>query len=490
MKSKKLISFLCAAAMTVSSFAGLAITASAAPTEEWSNNFNATAVGDIARNNTGDSSLNENTDRIPGLAFLACTRDGGDAGQYTDTAGTVHDTGAVFSIVEKSTGDNYLHLSYPMFGDYEAAGKGRWGYVNFTDGTDAATAKTYTATADTDYVFDFDLKLTDGMAQGDSTDRNKCNPVLRLGTFANNAATAIKIDKDAAQIGNDWVHARVVVTNSGSKLYIDKTEVTSAAASNVKAVSTIGLYSSNGQESISPPHDVGGASLNPDTPSNSPIADIDNLVIYSAPAGETTGESTAPGAKDQEGGATPPPVATEAPIPAAPVLTVPEGAEPQVTFDFEKYNISNSYYMQADEQNITDIEGMNIHFGSKAESSTRAEIVKTDGGNAFQLASGRFCTGARGPRVSFTNPMEVNDNYTVIGFAFKLSAMKNHAEDAKPRLYLIKDAQQTGDDGAGGYRNIAAVLTAVPGEKIERNPGEDKVDVISKEVTADEWHLM
>ena len=40
MKSKKLISLLCAAAMTASSFASLAVTASAADTVLYSNNFN------------------------------------------------------------------------------------------------------------------------------------------------------------------------------------------------------------------------------------------------------------------------------------------------------------------------------------------------------------------------------------------------------------------------------------------------------------------
>ncbi len=286
-KTKKILALITALSVSTSAFASFATVASAENTELWKNSFDDLEAGVFLAG--VDVGAETDSETIPGLTFTTGTRGSGDRGVYTDTNGDTVYSGSHYAVEEKAAGDNCLHLGFPHFGDFST--NGRWAYVDF--------AETYAATETTDIVMDFDLKLKDGIVVGvtDETNANQTNPVLRIGSFDATAktATAIEINKDALGIGDEWVDARIVTSATGSKLYINGVEAEAAANAAVTSITQIGLYSSDAASNVSPPLDVQGDSINADTPTKTPSVDIDNFVIYSATAGETTGTSEAPG---------------------------------------------------------------------------------------------------------------------------------------------------------------------------------------------------
>lgn len=491
MKSKKLISLLCAAAMSASAFAGLTVTASAATTDDilWSDTFNNQATGVIA---DGTKSQITKDDYVNGLTFVTTNRSGGDRGGYTANDNTYIYNGSYYSIKDDKTDttDKYLHLSFPVFGDYEM--NGRWAHVDLGEGYEATDAE--------DVVMDFDLKLNDGLTEGEKSTQN---PVLRIGSFADNTATAVKIDKSANNLGDDWVHARIIVSKAnGAKLYIGGQEVTSAANANVKALNSIGLYSADGKSNCgdamadivgNTAYDKDGTKGDPEKLTQTPTVDLDNVIIYNETAGVATGTSEAPGAQNQEGGATPEPDQEEELIPASPVLVAPSGVTGLQSYTFD--NIANKKLTLGTEatDDTTTVPGLKIHIGNRDKGGTvdtYAAVTPIAQGKALQLASNKYGTAGRAPRINFTTglPVSLADNKsTAVTFNVYLSAAEGHEEDATPRLFFMKDDTQEGKDSAGAYRNIAAVLTTVEGETIYRG-GDTSSDQISAYVTPNEWH--
>lgn len=496
MKSKKLISFLCAAAMTASTFASLAVTASAATEADilWSDTFNNAAAGVIADGTTSQQTV---ADYVKGLTFVTVNRGSGDKASYTDSNGNYVLSGSYYAVMgdKADTADKYLRMSFPHFGDFGS--NGRWAHVDLGSG--------YAATADKDVVMDFDLKITDGLNKGEKSEKT---PTLRIGSFDATAktATAVEIDKAKYSIGDDWVDARIIVSNStGAKLYIDGTEVAGAANANVKTLDTIGLYSTDptqcGDGAMA---DLVGNSqyddgtLNDATkPTKSAIADIDNVIIYNEAAGVATGTSAAPGAKDQEGGATPKPVATETPIGTAPTLAI--STEKFIDKNsIEVYNFDDlkpvKWSLGTADQDVAAIDGLNIHIGSREKGgsvSTFASIAKGDSDNVLQMQAGQYAHAGRAPRLNVKTSMAeafAAGKTLAMSFAVKLSVPLEYKDnaDAKPRLYFMKNADQAGDDGTGAYNKVAAVLTTVEGEEIKRGD----TDVISAYITPDEWHYV
>lgn len=490
MKSKKLISFLCAAAMTTSAFAGLTV-ASAADTALWSDDFNKQTAGLILDGTYVDGSTDagQNGTVVPGLTFFTTNRNRGDAGVYINDADETVYTGSYYSIEQRDKGDQSLHLSYPIFGDY---GKnGRWGHVDFKEA--------YTADETKDIVMDFDLKMTDGMIQGVTDEDNAVltNPIFRVGAFDPNSKSSecVAISKDDAGIGDDWVHARIIVTNSGAKAYINGTEVASAANASVKKLESIGLYFSEDSSAgnITPPLDAKGDWLKAEIPTKSPAVDIDNVVIYSTDAGAATATSAAPKAESQTPGGDVQPWPTPEVIPDAPTLAAPASAEEDSIelYDFE--DAKGSWYIQDDEQNIEDISGLNIHLGGRkgGEASSFAEIKNSETGKILLLQAGKFSHAGRGPLLSVKTSMAdaLAEGKTIaMSFAVKLSKPKGLETGAIPRLYFLKSDRKAGDDGNGAYNQIAAVLTTDIDEEIHRS--DENSDIISVYTTPDEWHYV
>lgn len=497
MKSKKLISLLCAAAMTTSAFAGMVTTASAATEADilWSDTFNGAAAGVIA---DGTNSQQTVDDYVNGLTFVTTNRGSGDKASYTDSEGNYVLSGSYYSVMDDKAdaSDKYLRMSFPHFGDFGQ--NGRWAHVDLGSG--------YAATADKDVVMDFDLKITDGLNKGEKSEKT---PTLRIGSFDPDAktATAVEIDKAKYSIGDDWVHARIIVSNSnGAKLYIGGTEVAGAANTAVKTLNSIGLYSTDptqcGDGAMTDL--VGNSSYDDGTlndaskPTKSAIADIDNVIIYNEAAGVATGTSDAPGAKDQEGGATPKPVATAVPIGTAPTLAI--STEKFIDkASIEVYNFDDlkpvKWSLGTEEQNVEAIDGLNIHIGARSNGgsvSTFAGIAKGDSDNVLQMQAGQYAHAGRAPRLNVKTSMAdafADGKTLAMSMAVKLSVPLEYKDnpDAKPRLYFMKNENQAGEDGAGAYNTVAAVLTTVEDEEITR---EGSTDVISTYITPDEWHYV
>lgn len=495
MKSKKLISFLCAAAMTTSAFAGLTVASAATEADIlWSDTFNGAAAGVIA---DGTNSQQTVDDYVKGLTFVTTNRGSGDKASYTDSEGNYVLSGSYYAVMDDKAdkADKYLRMSFPHFGDFGQ--NGRWAHVDLGSG--------YAATADKDVVMDFDLKFTEGLNKGEKSEKT---PTLRIGSFDADSkeATAVEIDKAKYSIGDDWVDARIIVSNStGAKLYINGTEVAGATNAAVKALNAIGLYSTDptqcGDGAMADL--VGNATYDDGTlndatkPTKSAIADVDNVIIYNEAAGVATGTSQAPGAKDQEGGATPKPVETETPIGTAPTLAI--STEKFIDKDsIEVYNFDDltpvKWSLGTADQDVEDIDGLNIHIGSRSNGgtvSTFASIAKGDSDNVLQMQAGQYSHAGRGPRLNVQTSMAdaLAEGKTIaMSFAVKLSVpleYKNNA-DANPKLYFLKNADQAGDDGLGAYNKIAAVLTTDPDEEIMRG----ETDVISAYVAPDEWHYV
>ncbi len=287
MKTKKLISLFCAAAMTVSSFAGLTITASAASGDKIADvvavqDFNSLETGVLL---DGFDEAEKKSDAVPYFNMVTTNRK--DVGHYTDKNNVEIVTGNVYSVMEKEddTTNKYIRLGFPMFGDFTK--NGRYGHIDFVDAD--KTAVKYTADATKDYVIEFDARFISGMAKGVVSTEGSYNPVLRIGTFdaGTKTANAVAIDKAALNIGDDWVHVKSVTSIKGTKVYLDGAEEYVASETTATAVNAFGLYSTDGQTTISPPQDVfnGGFDkeiLDADKHTFSPTVDIDNFTIYTA----------------------------------------------------------------------------------------------------------------------------------------------------------------------------------------------------------------
>ncbi len=514
MKSKKLISLLCAAAVSATALTGIMINASAAQTEIWSNNFNATASGLIIDGVTTNAATDEGV--IPSLRLVTTNRGDGDAGTYTDTNGDEHLCGSYYSIVDGKDGKGFL-MSLPCFGDYAA--NGRWAHVDFIGDMEGKLV----ADAADDVILDFDVKMVDGSNKGEY-DENYCNPILRFGSFdpSSKAATAIELSKKDANIGDDWAHVRIVVSNAnGAKLYVNQQEVTAAAVANVKKIDSIGLYSYLDTANFPAVKDqiekAGNQDYaNPETPSNSPYAIVDNFVVYKETAGTANGTTTAPGAKE-EGGATAPPSLSR-PEPEkvagmAPNVVAPDRVEDALSVNFNDeqtgmlVNIRNSNAADYDPEVPNEKQiakgAMYVSAGDRADGGdATASIVKVDNGTqALKLTGGRFSTGGRSPMLHLTDNLEISSNTGSAVMAFAVYLSKADGDDNKSRIWLLDTDSEGGSEGANVnnsssaeayYKNVFAMITA---EDEETDPDSAFGGDVTKNnkvlrVDPDMWHVI
>lgn len=474
MKSKKLISLLCAAALSVSAFAGMVITSSAAETVLWSDNFDAydnvvdghdAISADYPRVLLdGTLTADNQYDGISGLLLQTCNRgqntsfyaiqDGKNAGSKSlmaTTASTEKQRGGKIFFVEK---------------EKDAEGK----VVN----------KTYTPESGKDLVLAFNLKTTDTEVTG-AGHKLSINGDVDAATAD---ANVVDFDEELG-IGHDtWNEVKIVINaTSGAKFFVDGTEKETANGANITNLSSMVFYSET---------QYGEGKTSTDCPKWY----FDDMVIYSSDDGAA---STVPGA---EGGTQ----ATPEPELDAPALEAADGAVEDTiqTYDFnsidngtwsigttDQQKFDSKGAVKTEDNSVKVVPGLSIEVGGRgngAEGSTFAAIQKYGTGKVLNLNAARFATGGRGPRFSLDNDIPAEEGYTVTAFAFRLSPIKGREADAKPRLYLLGDTVQAGDDGMGAYRHIAAVFTTIEGEEIHRNPEDLESNVISTYVTPNEWH--
>ncbi len=432
MKSKKLISLLCAAAMSASAFAGLTVTASAA-TPVYT--FDGSEITGFSGNGT-----------------LAQVSD--DKGEYfsikANGSSTYSATLTLPADAQLTSADGYtieydarLHKSNGM-GRY-----GRYTQVAFIDSSNAAKDSR-------DYgpygaLFSGGNSSTE-TGQGYTTGvASSLSARYQLdGTIVNDPGTETLAADNTSVTGiadDMWVRvqtyvkgdvAKVTVIDVNNNKIVDGVDYINSATK----LDTIYVTAGRGDDSVTGPGEVC----------------LDNIKIYSGEA-ETL---TTDGLRGVVAAATPIPE-PETVSGSAQTLAAPASVTDAYTADFNNATVGTVASIETEDQDAkTVVDGMKVKVGSRkdtADTKTYAAIAKVAvGDNALKLAANQFSTNGRGPVVTLDDTKEISSGETAImGFTTYLSAAKGTDEGGLPRLFLIDNT--TNIDGNGCARDILAVIT-------------------------------
>lgn len=432
MKSKKLISLLCAAAMSASAFAGLTVTASAA-TPVYT--FDGSDITGFSGNGT-----------------LAQVSD--DKGEYfsikANGSSTYSATLTLPADAQLTSADGYtieydarLHKSNGM-GRY-----GRYTQVAFIDSSNAAKDSR-------DYgpygaLFSGGNSSTE-TGQGYTTGvASSLSARYQLdGTIVNDPGTETLAADNTSVTGiadDMWVRvqtyvkgdvAKVTVIDVNNNKIVDGVDYINSATK----LDTIYVTAGRGDDSVTGPGEVC----------------LDNIKIYSGEA-ETL---TTDGLRGVVAAATPIPE-PETVSGSAQTLAAPASVTDAYTADFNNATVGTVASIETEDQDAkTVVDGMKVKVGSRstgADTKTYATIAKVaTGDNALKLAANQFSTNGRGPVVTLDDTKEISSGETAImGFTTYLSAAKGTDEGGLPRLFLIDNT--TNIDGNGCARDILAVIT-------------------------------
>ena len=432
MKSKKLISLLCAAAMSASAFAGLTVTASAA-TPVYT--FDGSDITGFSGNGT-----------------LAQVSD--DKGEYfsikANGSSTYSATLTLPVDAQLTSADGYtieydarLHKSNGM-GRY-----GRYTQVAFIDSSNAAKDSR-------DYgpygaLFSGGNSSTE-TGQGYTTGvASSLSARYQLdGTIVNDPGTETLAADNTSVTGiadDMWVRvqtyvkgdvAKVTVIDVNNNKIVDGVDYINSATK----LDTIYVTAGRGDDSVTGPGEVC----------------LDNIKIYSGEA-ETL---TTDGLRGVVAAATPIPE-PETVSGSAQTLAAPASVTDAYTADFNNATVGTVASIETEDQDAkTVVDGMKVKVGSRstgADTKTYAAIAKVaTGDNALKLAANQFSTNGRGPVVTLDDTKEISSGETAImGFTTYLSAAKGTDEGGLPRLFLIDNT--TNIDGNGCARDILAVIT-------------------------------
>jgi|GEM_PF-386636 len=432
MKSKKLISLLCAAAMSASAFAGLTVTASAA-TPVYT--FDGSDITGFSGNGT-----------------LAQVSD--DKGEYfsikANGSSTYSATLTLPADAQLTSADGYtieydarLHKSNGM-GRY-----GRYTQVAFIDSSNAAKDSR-------DYgpygaLFSGGNSSTE-TGQGYTTGvASSLSARYQLdGTIVNDPGTETLAADNTSVTGiadDMWVRvqtyvkgdvAKVTVIDVNNNKIVDGVDYINSATK----LDTIYVTAGRGDDGVTGPGEVC----------------LDNIKIYSGEA-ETL---TTDGLRGVVAAATPIPE-PETVSGSAQTLAAPASVTDAYTADFNNATVGTVASIETEDQDAkTVVDGMKVKVGSRstgADTMTYAAIAKVaTGDNALKLAANQFSTNGRGPVVTLDDTKEISSGETAImGFTTYLSAAKGTDEGGLPRLFLIDNT--TNIDGNGCARDILAVIT-------------------------------
>ena len=432
MKSKKLISLLCAAAMSASAFAGLTVTASAA-----------TPVY------TFDGS---NISGFKGSGTLAQMTDG--KGQYFSIKASDSSTySATLTLPEDAqltSADGYtieydarIHKSNGM-GRY-----GRYNQVAFIDSSNAAK--------DTRDYGPYGALFSGGNSASETGQGYTTGVASSLtaryqldGTIVNDPGTeTLAADNTSVKgITDDmWVRvqtyvkddvAKVTVIDVNNNKIVDGVDYVNSATK----LDTIYVTAGRGDTNVTGPGEVC----------------LDNIKIYSGEAEALTTD----GLRGVVAAATPIPE-PETVSGSAKNLVAPASVTDAYTANFNNAAVGTIASIETANQDAkTIVDGMKVKIGSKddgADANTYAAIAQVAAGdNALKLAANRFSTNGRGPVVTLDDTKEISTGETAImGFTTYLTASKGTSEGGIPRLFLIDNT--TNIDGNGCARDILAVIT-------------------------------
>lgn len=448
MKSKKLISLLCAAAMSASAFAGLTVTASAADSVLYSNNFNGFENNQmLAVARPGGDMPSAWVDAANGgnelfKAFIAeqtpnnYTFTDADKATVLVQAGESNpdDTAIVYAYAKADNAeDTYISLPKSRFSNKTGGMK-----------LDLSTLK---AAEGEDLVVSFKAMLsatTDG----------------ETATFNVGSATGTPSLTATELEAGVWGNVRLVVTSAGAAtLYVNDEEKSTGTVDVSNGLTFwVDQYSGGTKKS-----DGIYARVN-----------IDDLVVMSAAAG-TGSTVTVPAAKDPEQNSGP--VAT--PKQAAPSLIAPDSVTPVVN---QKFNETVNINSQTSEDGDTSIEGLKVVLGNVDDNVTGATTSDyAKGDKVLKLTGGSKSTAGRGPVVSAVDTLPLSgDNSSVMTFAVNLGTTSSTGAG---RLYILQSARQAGSDNLGEYNAVMAVLAT---DDYSYSNGETNVAI--NELEADTWY--
>lgn len=432
MKSKKLISLLCAAAMSASAFAGLTVTASAA-TPVYT--FDGSDITGFSGNGT-----------------LAQVSD--DKGEYfsikANDSSTYSATLTLPADAQLTSADGYtieydarLHKSNGM-GRY-----GRYTQVAFIDSSNAAK--------DSRDYGPYGALFSGGNSSTETGQGYTAGVASSLsaryqldGTIVNDPGTETLAADNTSVTGiadDMWVRvqtyvkgdvAKVTVIDVNNNKIVDGVDYINSATK----LDTIYVTAGRGDDSVTGPGEVW----------------LDNIKIYSGEA-ETL---TTDGLRGVVAAATPIPE-PETVSGSAQTLAAPASVTDAYTADFNNATVGTVASIETEDQDAkTVVDGMKVKVGSRstgADTKTYAAIAKVaTGDNALKLAANQFSTNGRGPVVTLDDTKEISSGETAImGFTTYLSAAKGTDEGGLPRLFLIDNT--TNIDGNGCARDILAVIT-------------------------------
>lgn len=432
MKSKKLISLLCAAAMSASAFAGLTVTASAA-TPVYT--FDGSDITGFSGNGT-----------------LAQVSD--DKGEYfsikANGSSTYSATLTLPADAQLTSADGYtieydarLHKSNGM-GRY-----GRYTQVAFIDSSNAAK--------DSRDYGPYGALFSGGNSSTETGQGYTAGVASSLsaryqldGTIVNDPGTETLAADNTSVTGiadDMWVRvqtyvkgdvAKVTVIDVNNNKIVDGVDYINSATK----LDTIYVTAGRGDDSVTGPGEVC----------------LDNIKIYSGEAETLTPD----GLRGVVAAATPIPE-PETVSGSAQTLAAPASVTDAYTADFNNATVGTVASIETEDQDAkTVVDGMKVKVGSRstgADTKTYAAIAKVaTGDNALKLAANQFSTNGRGPVVTLDDTKEISSGETAImGFTTYLSAAKGTDEGGLPRLFLIDNT--TNIDGNGCARDILAVIT-------------------------------
>lgn len=448
MKSKKLISLLCAAAMSASAFAGLTVTASAADSVLYSNNFNgfennkmlvvARPSGDMP--STWIDAANGGNELFKALVNEQTPNEytftDADKATVLVKAGETNpdDTAIVYAYAKADDADNtYISLPKSRFSNKTGGMKLDLSSLKSADGEDMVVSFKAMLSAATDgETATFNVGSATGTPSLAATD-------LEAGT---------------------WGDVRLVVTSAGAAtLYVnDEQKSTGTVDLSNGLTFWVDQYSSGTKKS-----DGIYARVN-----------IDDLVVMSAAAG-TGATVTVPAAKD--------PKDTTGPVveqkQAAPSLIAPSSVTPVVNQKFDKaVNINSETGTDGD----TSIDGLNVVVGKVDDSVTGASTSDyAKGDKVLKLTGGSKSTAGRGPVVSAVDTLPLSDdNSSVMTFAVNLGTTSSTGAG---RLYILQSNRQAGDSKDGEYN---AVMAALATDDYSYSNGDTSVAI--NNLDADTWY--
>lgn len=432
MKSKKLISFLCAAAMTASAFASLAVTASAAD--------------DVVSLDFNDG---ETTGWTMANGTVSSKSEDGETDKYLELKGG---GGGMRSCSYSLSGVSGLNSTTGFVIEFDSSIHGSNGMGRDSQATQIVFAGSNKAT-DTRSGYE-DGKNGEGIGKGFAVKYDARKPFQGDGLVINDPADEIPSDWKAlnyvAGVQDKWVRTQAVIKDgkatitmidrAGNKI-IDAQEY----ACDATDLATIEISCARGDyvdESGTRVEDPG-------------IVDLDNIHIY-------TGDAKALTTEGLRGEA-----AKETPIPrpdvfdAAPALIAPSGVTPVVNQSFST-NLAR-VEVGATGQTIEALDGLQIALGGRADDTSPGDAttyVETadyaTGDKVLVMNGGKYSATGRGPVLSAKEKLtHDSENSAVMSF---MANITSPAVGGAGRLYILGDTRQAGEDNLGAYNAVMAVL--------------------------------